>query len=149
SAGTRARLWESTTGRLLRSLEGHAPTGPSRITFSSDGSMVATADDLGVLRLWDVSTGKQRHVLRGPRKGIHCVVFSPDGKLVVTGGPRAIRFWDIALGQELTTLEVPIEGIGDLRFTPDGATLVSMRVSDDRRCEIFRWVAAVPGAGLP
>ena len=43
-------------------------------------------------------------------------------------------------------MEAPIEEVKYLRFTPDGTTLVSMRYTGDGFCEVFRWVAAVPGA---
>jgi WD40 repeat protein len=55
------------------------------------------------------------------------VVFSPDGKLLVSGercGP--LHVWDVATGKELHRLSTEGEGIQRYAFTADSKTLVSV-----------------------
>jgi WD40 repeat protein len=55
-----------------------------------------------------------------------CVAFSPDGKLLASGGlDRVIRFWDPATGKELRRLEGHTESVKGIAFSPDGRTLAS------------------------
>ena len=73
------------------------------LAFSPDGRSLASADDSGLVRVWDAQTGKPRVELsseNGP-----AVAFSPDGKALATAGafggmsPR-VRLWDVATGEE-------------------------------------------------
>jgi WD40 repeat protein len=62
--------------RLLGKLEpNHAVTG---VTFSPDGSRIATSETDGTLSLWDASSFRRLLVLAGDADGK--VVFSSDGK---------------------------------------------------------------------
>ena len=78
-----ARIWDLDTGRQLRVLRGHA--GPVEgVTFSPDGSRLATAGDDGTVRLWDASTGREVLVLEGHELIAHAVSFDPGGRLLAT-----------------------------------------------------------------
>jgi WD40 repeat protein len=54
------------------------------------------------------------------------VAFTPDGKLLATGGhDHTVRFWDPATGQELRNLHAHPDNVGVLAFSPDGKLLAS------------------------
>jgi WD40 repeat protein len=64
------------------------------------------------------------------RYPVHCVVFSPDGKILVTGGgfnDRAgeLRQWDVATGMERARLNGLRTVVSGLAMAPDGQTLAS------------------------
>ncbi|MCA1678435.1 MAG: hypothetical protein LC777_05525 [Actinobacteria bacterium] len=40
----------------------------------------ASSSDDGPVRLWDVATGTQTAILKGPTHGVRAVAFSPDGQ---------------------------------------------------------------------
>jgi WD40 repeat protein len=69
---------------------------------------------LGTLRL--------RHVVRDG-SGAACVVFSPDGKVLVSGGDVGPCAWDVATGKELRWFRErsPAPAV---RFSTDGKTLI-------------------------
>jgi hypothetical protein len=66
--------------------------------FSPDGVLLAMAG-VKVIRLWEVTTGKERVSIPVPGGSGH-VAFSPDVKSVVTGGDdKVIRLWELASGK--------------------------------------------------
>lgn len=60
---------------------------------------------------------------------LHAVAWSPDGKLLATGGFRdkegRVRVWDLASGQAIRSLEGLADGICWLRFSSDGKSLAT------------------------
>jgi RNA polymerase sigma factor (sigma-70 family) len=53
--------------------------------------------DDGSVRLWDSSTGKERTILRGKGFSSFCgIAFSPDGKILATGGYGVVKLWDMS-----------------------------------------------------
>jgi len=73
--------------------------------FSSDGTLVATIDDLpGQLAIGDVRTGERRAHTVAQGNKTRVVAFALDGKTVATGIEKTVRVWDMATEKELTTL---------------------------------------------
>lgn len=86
------RLWDARSGAATLRLDGHA--GHVRgLAFSPDGSRLLSASADGTVRVWDVADGRAVAVLRGagPRPS---AAWSPDGRTLVTWGPKAAaRAW--------------------------------------------------------
>jgi WD40 repeat protein len=98
------------------------------MSFSPDGSLLATLGPQGAVVIWDVKATKQRP--KTPTlpdldpKGITGVLFSPDGKLLGIGGVGGVVLL------EVDTLKVldKIKGPGvffTLAFSPDGRVLLT------------------------
>ena len=106
--------------RKLVTLEGHQR--PVRgMTYSPDGSLIASGSDDGTARIWDVKTGEQLGTFTGHRSEVLWVVFSPDGtRLVSAGEDKTIRIWEVKTGKELFTLERHHAGVVIAVFSPDG-----------------------------
>ncbi len=51
--------------------------------------------------------------------------FSPDGRLVATGGGLAVKLWDTATGRGLRDLKGLISGPDCVAFAPDGKTVMA------------------------
>ena len=73
------RLWDAATGRQRRVLRGHSGW-VNAVAWSPDGRLLASADGNEKVLLWDAE-GKLLRSFAG-----RCVVFSPDGKTLATGG---------------------------------------------------------------
>ncbi len=125
SADRTARIWNLANGRLVRVLK--HPGTVNAAVLNRRGTLVATVaeDPAGVLRarLFDVLTG--RLVWTSPEKGVTGVVFSADGRLLVTTSTdRSARIWDVSTERLLHVLKH--EGhVVSASFSPDGTQLVT------------------------
>ena len=97
------------------------------MAFSPDGSLVATAGQDGVARLWDTATGARRRALRVSKVPLTDVVFSPDGRVLLTTGfaPRNVVTWDTRTGRLLNVLVGHSGTVSDGAFSPDGKWIVT------------------------
>lgn len=100
SKDTTIRVWDRTTGDLLRIFEGHE--GPVN-ALGLDGERVASASGDGSVMLWDLQSGKRLLTCEGHERGLACVDF--QGGLIVSGSNDCtIKIWDASTGECLRTL---------------------------------------------
>src|SRR6187551_513088 len=64
---------------LRATLKGHKGCVVS-VAFSPDGKTLTSASYDGTLKLWEMTTGKERATLKGHRGCVGSVAFNPDGK---------------------------------------------------------------------
>jgi WD40 repeat protein len=98
-AATAMRL-DPATGKELGAIGPHHAT--VRACAHVPGTdLIATGSD-GVIRLWDVKTGKVAKELKGGHPAeVYSLVVSPDGKWLISTGPDGTRGWDVTTGTEL------------------------------------------------
>lgn len=121
----RSRLWEQRTGII------------GTVCFSQDGTKIAAGcyegvggvgkPSAGVLKWWDVTTGREVASVRGHSGPVNAVAFAPDGRMLVSGSAdTTLKFWDVATKKELATLTGHASFVFGVAFTPDGTTLISV-----------------------
>jgi WD40 repeat protein len=121
--GTQAKLWERTSGRLVRSLES-APEGGLTPVFSPDGKLLAVGNRNGQTRLFAVSTGKLLHTL--PRAMSQELKFSPEGRtLAVAYVDGSIGLWKVADGSLVHLRRTGAQEVYSLDWSPRGDILVT------------------------
>jgi len=94
SAGkdTTIRLWDVSAQKPIATLS--AESAVRCLTFSRDGTLLATGDDTGGLRVWNVRNGRLNTALTDVDGSIFAVAFSRDGKLIASGGQgKTIKLW--------------------------------------------------------
>ncbi len=119
-------------------------TGQYRaLALSPDGGTLAVADDPGVLRLLDVTTGRERASFKVAR-GFDRVGFTPDGKTVAIIEANVLSFQDPATGKpakpDPARVAIPPAGLSDSRsgyaVSPDGSKQV--RASERHPTIVFQ-----------
>lgn len=96
------------------------------VSFSPDGTRLASAGEDNTIRLWDTGTGSELRALRGHNDAVVGVSFSPDGTWIASGSrDQTIKLWDAETGAELRTLQGHSDALTCLSFSPDGARIAS------------------------
>jgi len=120
------KLWDIASGREVRTFYGTEKV--TSIAISPNGKHVISGDeDEGKnLKLWDMASGKRIRTFSGDWEIIGMqdtenVVFSPDGKYVLSGG-KNLNLWDTASGKKLRTFR---------NDNKDNARIISIVISPD------------------
>jgi WD40 repeat protein len=89
-------LWDVLRGVELFNHAGFPNRSLVVVAFSPDGRQVAAGGDDGVLTLWEVATGQERHRFAGHIGSVHDVAFAPDGKFLAAASADApVLVWDV------------------------------------------------------
>ena len=89
-----SNIWIEKVG--YRPIEGHSDCVYS-VSFSPDGTRIASGSHDSTVRIWDSETGK---LVAGPFEGhsdwVSSVAFSPDGTRIASGSAdKTVRIWDV------------------------------------------------------
>lgn len=86
--------------------------------------MLASASHDNTLKLWDLRTGQELRVLRGHTNAVQKVIFSPDGKSLLSAAwDQTVRLWSLE-GRLLQTLPGFSRPLYALAWSPRGILAV-------------------------
>jgi WD40 repeat protein len=117
------RLWNVATrrqvgGPLARGVDNLSPS----VAFSPDNTVLAFGSE--GLRLWDVAARRPVGEPLLDTGDVGELVFSPDGRTLVSGGPDSVRVWDLA-AQPPTGTAFDAWAMS-VAFSPDSRTLATV-----------------------
>jgi WD40 repeat protein len=148
------RTWDLAKGAEIKKIDAHTKPAVNPVygvAWSPDGKQILSCSLDKTLKLWDAASGnlvrefksyEEKKFEHGHRDGVFSAIFSPDGKLIASGGSdRTIKLWNVADGTVVRecvnpnvkasnpNIPMPPQAhpgwIYSLRFTPDGKHLVS------------------------
>jgi WD40 repeat protein/serine/threonine protein kinase len=135
---------------LCRSI-GEPLAGREGVAYSPDGKYLATGRGANVV-IYDLSTRRPVHILKGYPAQVQCVAFSPDGKFVGAGGlDGKVCVWEASSGRLRFTGTAHQGRVESLAFSPTGKALASagptgeIRPGKRRRPVRIIQIWAVPG----
>uniref|UniRef100_A0A8D0XUE4 Apoptotic protease-activating factor 1 n=1 Tax=Sus scrofa TaxID=9823 RepID=A0A8D0XUE4_PIG len=133
SADKTAKIWSFDLLSPLHELRGHK--GCVRCSaFSVDSTLLATGDDNGEIRIWNVSNGELLHscapVLVEGGAATHGgwvtdLRFSPDGKMLVSAGGY-LKWWNVDSGKSIQTFYTNGTNLKKIHVSPDFKTYVTV-----------------------
>lgn len=121
------KVWDTHTLSLLISLRYHqlSVNGLAFNPIEHEVKFASVSSDRQVI-LWGMEQKTPIAILSGHTQAVKAIAFSPDGKLLATGGDDGfIRVWDVERGQLNITLSGHRWTVSTLSFLINGNTLIS------------------------
>lgn len=129
------RVWDVASGQKIAELQ-PLPAGSTWFTnasYSPNGQWVATSSGLTGFpnqdftpRIWEPATGKVIAELTANTTEIHSIIFSSDGKLVLTASDdKTAKLWEAATGKLIMELDGHTGPVYTAEFSPDGKSIVT------------------------
>lgn len=105
---------------------------PAGVSFSSDGTTLATSSQGHSVTLWNVKNWQPLPpVLYGDTQTVSSVAFRQDGKVLVSGSADGdIRLWDVGTHELIGILGLQPEAVNSIAFEPGKDTLASVGEND-------------------
>uniref|UniRef100_A0A452TH38 Apoptotic peptidase activating factor 1 n=1 Tax=Ursus maritimus TaxID=29073 RepID=A0A452TH38_URSMA len=133
SADKTAKIWSFDLLSPLHELRGHKGCVRCSV-FSVDSTLLATGDDNGEIRIWNVSNGELLHLCApiSIEEGaathggwVTDLCFSPDSKMLVSAGGY-LKWWNVVTGESSQTFYTNGTCLKKIYVSPDFKTYVTV-----------------------
>jgi hypothetical protein len=123
SADNTLRTWYAGNGRDIQTYKA-GKNDVLAVSWSPDSDYIAGGLSWsGNILVWDASRDTLAKTLAGHGDWVNAVVYSPDGRAIISGSrDGSIRIWDAGSGKEKSLVPVG-EGVRELAISGDGAYL--------------------------
>ncbi len=116
--------WSASDGTLQATIPQDSPI--LALAVSPDGTLVATGDWNGNLRLRSMPSGNLLREWSASSSEIRALAFSPDGSVLASASMEGVvRLWAVATGAPLRTLSGHTGGATAVAFSPDSTSIAT------------------------
>ncbi|KAG0295123.1 hypothetical protein BGZ96_012510 [Linnemannia gamsii] len=125
SKGTTLRIWSTSFGNTLHTLNGHHKS-VNGVAFSPTKSQLVSCSDDTTLRIWNSQSGELVNVLRGHLYGVVYVAYSTNGYQIASGArDGGVGLWDANTGEnhQMLSHSGPVRS---LTYSTDNRQVVSV-----------------------
>jgi len=137
SRGGEIKLWNATSGELVRDLPEIHTDAVLSLEFSRDDSLLVSGAADRMCRLVEVGTGRLIRTLEGHSHHVLGVSWSPDGRMIATAGAdNTVKVWDVATGDRKKSIEGCEKEVTAVRFVGIGEKLLS--ASGDNKVRLVK-----------
>lgn len=92
--GTSEWSRRGSTANIFRNQYDSGPYSANSVTFDKSSTFLAVASDEGIVKLFNDSTGKLEHTLKGHEDAVQDVAFDFNSKMIVScGSDSTFRIW--------------------------------------------------------
>ncbi|PPQ85244.1 hypothetical protein CVT25_010017 [Psilocybe cyanescens] len=106
------------------------------VTFSMNGTQIASGSTDCFVRIWDASSGEELKILKGHNGVVNSVSFTSDNRWIASGsGDRSVRVWDVWNGEIAKIMEGHTGAVNSVSFSRSGSWVVSS--SDDTSIRVW------------
>jgi WD40 repeat protein/serine/threonine protein kinase len=141
------RLWNLTTGEIIRVYKGHEEKVTS-LALTPDGQFIISGSEDSTVRLWNVETGECIWTFERHYRGVTALAMDPNGQFVVSAGQdTTLRQLDLKTGECLWTFwgeQGHQDGVTAVAITPherfalSGGRDITMRLWDLKTAACLR-----------
>ncbi|MCA9267463.1 MAG: hypothetical protein KDA41_03285, partial [Planctomycetales bacterium] len=145
SADNSVRLFDPTTGKLIRDLPG-ATAPVHSVALSADASIVAAGNEAGNVRFWNAADGADRLHFAGHTGAVADIAFHPTQPIVATAGADgSVRTWRLPeAAKPLAGHTMPIQTVA---VSADGTLAVT--AGADKIARLWTLPAGTLARALP
>ncbi len=113
------------------------------VRYLPDGQSFVSADNGGVLRIFDAATKKVRFTVQAATVKIWALAVFPDSRIVVTGDASGkVKFWNINTATNEFTLPKRLSFVRSIAISPDGKTLALLGWNESDKPVLCFWDVA-------
>jgi WD40 repeat protein len=132
-------LWQTESGRQLRTLNGHKGYIRS-LAISLDGQSLASGSNDRTIKIWNVAEGRDLFTLTGHEGPVEALAFSRDGRWLVSGSSdKTIRVWDLANRKEIQSLNRRTAAVTVVSFNGSDELLAAAEGNVIRLWDTKKW----------
>jgi WD40 repeat protein len=127
------RVWNSKTGVQIGDDWRDGESGVNAIALSPDGKRIASGNEDGTVRLWNIDTGKVITKWSGHKSGIAYLCWNRDGGRVVSGSwDGTTRVRDVKSRETILAIKTGLDNVRAVVYSPDSTMFATGGHSEEK-----------------